>query len=68
MMNEDVKKMLLQEGREVLSLADQNEAELQDKEVVEVSDEVELEPFEVIVNCKKKEQQSQISDFFEISK
>ena len=38
MMNEAVKKMLLQEGREVLYLADQNEEEPQDKEVVEVSE------------------------------
>ena len=68
-MNEDVEEeMLLQEGLEALYLADQNEEEVQDNEVEEVSDEVELVPVDVSENRKKKERQSQITDFFKTSK
>ena len=45
--------MLLQEGLEASYLADQNEEEVQDNEVVEVSYEVESVPVDVSENRKK---------------
>ena len=59
---------LLQEGLEALYLADQNEEEIEDNEVEEVSDEVELVPVDTNESRKRKERQSQITDFFKTSK
>ena len=45
-------------------MADQNEEEVQDNEVVEVSYEVELVPVDVSENRKKKYRLGQITNFF----
>ena len=59
--------MLLQEGLEALYLEDQNEEDVRDDDE-DNGDEVELVPVDLSENGKKKERQSQITDYFRTSK
>ena len=66
--NEDVEEeMLLQEGLETLYLEDQNGEDVRDDDG-DNADEVELVPVSLSENGKKKERQSQITDYFRTSK